>query len=127
MSVEVVTEARSMADFILRSAFRGPGDTIDAAMHRAEREYGAPSKWLHRLRYRSSQLRDLPASAFFQLQKALLSLLFGATWAFIGWRWNARREAIRTESRWWLAPVVEHDISELPAVIRARAEELILP
>lgn len=70
MSVEVVTEARSMADFILRSAFRGPGDTIDAAMHRAEREYGAPSKWLHRLRYRSSQLRDLPASAFFQLQKA---------------------------------------------------------
>lgn len=70
MSVEVVTEARSMADYILRAAFRGPGDTIDAAMHRAEREYGAPAKWLHRLRYRADQLRDLPASAFFQIQKA---------------------------------------------------------
>lgn len=70
MSVEVVTEARSMADFILKSAFRGPGDTIDAAMHRAERDYGAPAKWLHRLRYRADQLRDLPASAFFQIQKA---------------------------------------------------------
>lgn len=70
MSVEVVTEARSMADFILKSAFRGPGDTIDAAMHRAERDYGAPAKWLHRLRYRAELLRDLPASAFFQIQKA---------------------------------------------------------
>lgn len=70
MSVEVVTEARSMADFILKSAFRGPGDTVDAAMHRAERDYGAPAKWLHRLRYRADALRDLPASAFFQIQKA---------------------------------------------------------
>lgn len=68
MSAEVVTHAKGMADFIVRRAHRGPGDTIDAAMHRAERLFGAPAQWLHRLRYR--ELRDLPASAFFAIQKA---------------------------------------------------------
>lgn len=70
MSVEVVSEARGMADFIIRSVHRGPGDTLDAAMHRAEQEYGAPAKWLHRLRYRYRDLRDLPASAFLTIMKA---------------------------------------------------------
>lgn len=70
MNAEVVSEARGMADFILKSVHRGPGDTLDAAMHRAEREYGAPAKWLHRLRYRYRDLRDLPASAFLTIMKA---------------------------------------------------------
>lgn len=70
MSAEVVSEARGMADFIVKSAYRGPGDTLDAAMHRAEKQFGAPAKWLHRLRYRSRDLRDLPASAFFLIMKA---------------------------------------------------------
>jgi hypothetical protein len=68
MSAEVINEAKGMAEFILRSVHRGPGDTIEAAIHRAERMYGAPAKWLHRLRYRP--LRDLPASAFLAIIKA---------------------------------------------------------
>jgi hypothetical protein len=62
MSVEYVREAKGMADFILHKVHRGPGDTIDAAMHRAEQMYGAPASWLHRLRYRD--VKDMPVSAF---------------------------------------------------------------
>ena len=68
MSVAVITQAKEMSDFILAKAFRGPGDTIDAAMHRAERQYGVPAHWLHRLRYR--ELKDMPASAFLSLVNA---------------------------------------------------------
>lgn len=63
MSTDYVNEARGMADFILHKVHRGPGDTVDAAMHRAERLYGAPRAWLHRLRYRRD-LNDMPISAF---------------------------------------------------------------
>ncbi|WP_011579562.1 MULTISPECIES: hypothetical protein [Chelativorans] len=70
MSVEVVSQARGMADFIIRSEHRGPGDTVEAAIHRAARNYGVPAQWLHRLRYRHRSLRDLPASAFLSLVNA---------------------------------------------------------
>lgn len=62
MSVAYVNEAKSMADFIVHKVHRGPGDTVDAAMHRAERLYGVPASWLHRLRYR--EVKDMPISAF---------------------------------------------------------------
>lgn len=62
MSVEYVSEARGMAEFILQKVHRGPGDTVDAAMHRAERQFGVPAAWLHRLRYR--EIKDMPVSAF---------------------------------------------------------------
>lgn len=67
-SVEYIDEAKSMADFILHRVHRGPGDTVDAAMHRAERLYGVPANWLHRLRYRP--LDDMPISAFFAIFNA---------------------------------------------------------
>lgn len=67
-SVEFVNEAKSMADFILHRVHRGPGDTVDAAMHRAERLYGVPAQWLHRLRYR--EIRDIPISAFIAILNA---------------------------------------------------------
>lgn len=67
-SVEYIDEAKSMADFILHKVHRGPGDTVDAAMHRAERLYGVPANWLHRLRYRP--LDDMPVSAFFAIFNA---------------------------------------------------------
>ena len=70
MSVDFVIESKRMADVILRKAHRGPGDTVDAAMHRAERLYGAPAAWLHRLRYRDRDLNDVPASVFFSIFKA---------------------------------------------------------
>lgn len=68
MSAELVSEAKVMADFVLHRVHRGPGDTVEAAMHRAERLYGVPAQWLHRLRYRD--LRDIPASAFFAIYNA---------------------------------------------------------
>jgi hypothetical protein len=69
MNVECVREARTMGEAILRAAHRGPGDTVEAAMHRAERLWGVPAAWLHRLRYRHD-LSDLPTSAFFAIVKA---------------------------------------------------------
>jgi len=68
MSVEYVSESKRMADFILQKVHRGPGDTVDAAMHRAERLYGVPAAWLHRLRYR--EVKDPPTSAFFAIVNA---------------------------------------------------------
>lgn len=68
MSVDCVIESKRMADVILRKVHRGPGDTVGAAIHRAERQYGAPAAWLHRLRYR--ELNDLPASVFLSILKA---------------------------------------------------------
>jgi len=68
MSVEYVNESKRMADFILHKVHRGPGDTVEAAMHRAERLYGVPANWLHRLRYR--EIKDMPMSAFAALAHA---------------------------------------------------------
>ena len=68
MSVEYVNESKRMADYILHRVHRGPGDTVDAAMHRAERLYGVPAAWLHRLRYR--EIKDMPMSAFAALAHA---------------------------------------------------------
>jgi len=69
MSVDYVSEARGMAEFIIKREHRGPGDTVDASMHRAERRYGVPASWLHRLRYRHD-LTDLPTSVFFSILNA---------------------------------------------------------
>lgn len=74
MSSAYVTEARHMADTILTKVHRGPGDTIDAAMHRAERAYGVPAQWLHRLRYRYRDLRDIPASVYVPLLQAFSAI-----------------------------------------------------
>ncbi|MDR6432000.1 hypothetical protein J2782_001735 [Brucella pseudogrignonensis] len=68
MSVDFVSNAKGMSEFILERTFRGPGDTVDAAMHRAERLYGAPASWMHRLRYRS--IKDMPVSAYAAIARA---------------------------------------------------------
>ena len=70
MNAELVTDARGMADAILHKVHRGPGDTIDAAMHRAETVYGVPAQWLHRLRYRHRDLKDIPGSVLLPLIQA---------------------------------------------------------
>ena len=72
MSTDFVLESKRMADSILAHVHRGPGDTVDAAMHRAERLYGVPAAWLHRLRYR--EIKDLPTSAFFAIANAYRAL-----------------------------------------------------
>lgn len=62
------SEAKRMSRELLHKEHRGPGDTVDAAMHRAERLYGVPATWLHRLRYRD--VDDMPTSAFFAIFNA---------------------------------------------------------
>ncbi len=80
MSVEFVSSARGMSDFILQSTYRGPGDTVDAAMHRAERMYGAPASWMHRLRYRS--IKDMPVSAYAAIARAYKAALEASEQAY---------------------------------------------
>lgn len=70
MSVAVVNEAKLMSDYMIAKAFRGPGDTVDAAIHRAGKQWGAPTNWLHRLRYRYRDLRDIPGSALINIAVA---------------------------------------------------------
>jgi hypothetical protein len=48
---------------------------------------------------------------------ALASLLFTALYAAWGYRWN-KRKAIKAEYRFWSSRVIEHDLSELPPIIR---------
>lgn len=68
MSVDYIRNARGMSEFILRRSYRGPGDTVEAAMHRAERSFGAPAAWMHRLRYRN--IKDMPVSAYGAILRA---------------------------------------------------------
>ncbi|KAB0539849.1 hypothetical protein HNQ68_003371 [Pseudochrobactrum saccharolyticum] len=68
MSVDYIRNARGMSEFILSRSYRGPGDTVEAAMHRAERSFGAPATWMHRLRYRN--IKDMPVSAYGAILRA---------------------------------------------------------
>lgn len=80
MSLDYVAEARSMAEVILQKVHRGPGDTIDAAMFRAEQKYGVPSSWLHRLRYR--EIKDMPVSAYGAVVQAYMAATSAAERAY---------------------------------------------
>jgi hypothetical protein len=50
--LSVVDEAASWADLLVRREHRGPGDTVDAARHRAARKHHVPERTLWALRYR---------------------------------------------------------------------------
>lgn len=80
MTVEYVSEVKGMAEYILSRTYRGPGDNVDAAMHRAEKLYGAPAKWLHRLRYR--EIREIPGSALIALTQAYSRAVAAADHAY---------------------------------------------
>jgi hypothetical protein len=49
---EAVDEAASWANVLVSRVYRGPGDTVEAAMHRAESRFGVPANALWALRYR---------------------------------------------------------------------------
>jgi hypothetical protein len=101
MSVEYVRESKRMADFILARTHRGPGDTVEAAMHRAERLYGVPAAWLHRLRYR--EIKDMPMSAFAALAHAYRAASEAADKAYAAERKLADE---RGSKALWLADLV---------------------
>jgi hypothetical protein len=51
--IEGVTEAKEWANKLIAASHRGPGDTTDAAIHRAAIKHGLDPKLLWRLRYRT--------------------------------------------------------------------------
>lgn len=68
MSDVIVSQAQMWADGLLGAFHRGPGDTVESAMHRAARRAGIPYSALFALRYRKP--RDVMASVYFRLQAA---------------------------------------------------------
>lgn len=48
-----VCEAKGWANKLIAASHRGPGDTTDAAIHRAAQKHGLDPKLLWRLRYRN--------------------------------------------------------------------------
>lgn len=63
-----VGEAKGWANRIIAANHRGPGDTVDAAMHRAAVKHGLDPKLLWRLRYRTP--KDMLVSSWKRIQAA---------------------------------------------------------
>lgn len=63
-----VVQAKGWTNGLIRSAYRGPGDTVDAAMHRAAVKHGLDPKVLWRLRYRTP--KDMLASVYLKIKAA---------------------------------------------------------
>lgn len=61
-------EAAEWADKLIKKAHRGPGDTVDAAMHRVSTKHRIDHGTLWRLRYRKPE--DVMASVWKQLKAA---------------------------------------------------------
>ncbi|WP_245256461.1 hypothetical protein [Bartonella tamiae] len=70
MSKAYVSYASEMATIIIKSEFKGAGDTIEAAAYRAERKYKAPASILMRLRHRASEMKDMKVSSWFAVFEA---------------------------------------------------------
>lgn len=63
-----VDQAKWWTNGLIRSNHRGPGDTVDAALHRAAVKHGLDPKILWRLRYRTP--KDLLASVYLRIKSA---------------------------------------------------------
>jgi hypothetical protein len=68
MSDVYIDEAKGWADFLVRREFRGPGDTLDAAMARCERKHHIARSVLWGLRYRPP--KDMMVSLYMRLRSA---------------------------------------------------------
>lgn len=68
MGEAYVADAQRWAEYLVRREFRGPGDTLDAAMGRCERKYRVARALFWSLRYRAP--KDLMVSAYMALRNA---------------------------------------------------------
>lgn len=66
--LSAVDEAGGWADALVRREHRGPGDTVDAAIHRAARRHQVPERTLRALRYRKP--KEIAASVYRALMRA---------------------------------------------------------
>lgn len=67
-SDELVTQASHWSKHLLARVYLGPGDTVEAAMYRAEQRYGVPAQAFWALRYRKP--KDILASVYLKLKSA---------------------------------------------------------
>lgn len=67
-SAAYVADARQWAGVLIAREHRGPGDTVDAAMRRAERRYGVDYNTLWKMRYRPP--KDIAVTLYFRLKDA---------------------------------------------------------
>lgn len=58
---DAVKQAAGWADALLARVHRGPGDNIEAAMHRAEQTFGVPVATFWSLRYRPPKMMAVAA------------------------------------------------------------------
>lgn len=65
---ELVSEATNWSKHLLARVHQGPGDTVEAAMYRAEQKYGVPAQAFWALRYRRP--KDILASIYLGLKAA---------------------------------------------------------
>jgi LPS sulfotransferase NodH len=63
-----VEQARGWANKLIAAHHRGPGDTVDAAIHRAAVKHGLDPKSLWRLRYRTP--KDMLLSTWARIKEA---------------------------------------------------------
>mgnify|MGYP001291981276 FL=1 len=68
MAEAYVEDARRWADFLIKREFKGPGDTLDAAMARCERKHRVSRSVLWGLRYRPPV--DMLVSVYMALRNA---------------------------------------------------------
>lgn len=68
VSETYVADARHWANALVTREFRGPGDTIDAAMWRAEQKWGIERSTFWSLRYRPPQ--EIFVSVYMRLRQA---------------------------------------------------------
>jgi hypothetical protein len=65
---ELVSRAKGWSTALLSKVHQGPGDTVEAAMHRAEQAYGVPAQAFWALRY--NRLKDISAFVYLKLKSA---------------------------------------------------------
>jgi len=66
--ISAVDQAAGWADVLIKREHRGPGDTLDAARHRAAQKHKLPERVLWALRYRRP--KDLMASVYLKIEAA---------------------------------------------------------
>ncbi len=105
VSETYVADARSWADGLVAREHGGPGDTIDAAMWRAEQRYGIDRQTFWNLRYRPP--RDMMVSVYMRLKAA--------------YEMECERQEARLAHELMLTKAVGRDAANSSAVAEAEA------
>lgn len=70
MNSTALFEAKSWADALMDSEFRGRGDKEKSARYRLSKRTGVPESYLFRLQYKTSEMKDVAGSVYRALMLA---------------------------------------------------------